>query len=93
MGLFTKLDEPYNKEEEALCYELCNMINADKELKGFFKKRVTKILQTFMEDVVVGRMMKDTKRVGDSAMEATEMIKALTMHVYVKVTMKKQATK
>jgi len=86
-------DVTYTKEEEELSVKLCAAINADKELAMFFKERLSNILQKFAKDIIFAYTIKD-KQQGQATMEETgEMIKTLTMHMYVKVKIKEKEVK
>ena len=87
-------DVTYTKEEEELSTKFCAAINADKELAMFFKERLGSILQTFAKDIIFAYTVKDQQQAKATTAEAGEMVKALTMHMYVKVKIKeKEETK
>lgn len=83
----------YTKEEQKLGDEICNIVNADKELKVFFKEQLTKILQTYVAETIMAWEKQDRQRMGKATKEVGELLKALTTHVYIKVRIKKQAVK
>ena len=83
-------DVTYTEEEEALSAELCDAINADKELQKFFKERVGSILKQFASEIIMAWTKNDKQSAKKAIQEAGEMLKALTMHMYVKVVVKKK---
>ena len=82
-------DVTYTEEEEALCVELCDTINKDKELAMFFKERGGSILKKFAGGIIMAWTKKDRKMAKEVTQEAGEELKALTMHMHVKVVAKK----
>lgn len=83
----------YTKEEQILSDEVCDLVNADKELKHFFATTCFKILREFAGDITKAFNAKD-KEEGKRVMQNNvDLIKALAMHVYIKVMMKKKEVK
>jgi hypothetical protein len=91
MGLIS--DVTYTKEEEELCVKLCTAINADKELAMFFKERLGIILKKFAKDIIFAYTIRDKQQAKATTMKAGEMVKALIMHMYVKVKIKEKEVK
>ena len=83
-------DVTYTEEEEALSVELCDAINADKELQKFFRERLGSILREFAEGVVTAAVAKDRQSLKKQVKRTGEMIKGLAMHMHVKVMVKKK---
>jgi len=83
----------YTKEEELLGDELCDMMNADKELKSYFGDLATQFLKDFAKSIIKAYLDKDTQK-GQKAFDLMQDgIKALVMHVYIKVMIKKKEIK
>ena len=83
-------DVTYTEEEEALSTELCDAVNADKELQKFFRERAGSILKKFAGEIITAWTKNNKQAAKEATQEAGEMLKALTMHVYVKVVVKKK---
>ena len=83
-------DVTYTEEEEALSAEFCDAINADKELQQFFRERVGSILGKFAAEIIMAWRKTNKQLAKETTQEAGEMLKALTMHMYVKVVVKKK---
>ena len=86
-------EKMYTEEEEKLGDELCSMINADKELQMFFKERAGSILKKFAGGIIMAWTKKDKEMAKVATQEAGETLKALIMHVYIKVMIRKQEVK
>lgn len=86
-------DVTYTKEEEELSKELCATINADKELAMFFKERLGSTLRKFAKDIMFAYTIKDRQQAKATTQETGEMVKALIMHMYVKVKIKEKEVK
>jgi hypothetical protein len=93
-GKITMKDETkevtYTEEEEKLSVELCSAINADKELAMFFKQRLGSILKKFAGEILLAFKVNDREKAKQVTMDTGEQVKALTMHMYVKVKVKKK---
>ena len=81
----------YTPEECVLGQEVCRLINADKELKVFFREKIGDALQAYATEVIKAWEAKDHPRAAKAASNAAETIKALVMHIYLKVVPKKEA--
>ena len=81
----------YTAEECILGDEVCRLINADKELKVFFREKLADTLQTYAVEVTTAYQTKDKQRAADATCKAAELFKALIMHIYLKVVPKREA--
>ena len=88
-----KMNEHYNEEEVKMIEELCDTINADKELQLQFKELAVKTLRKFAKGMIFAYTIKDKQIAAGATEQAGEEIKALAAHMYVKVTMKKKEVK
>jgi len=84
----------YTKEEVKLGDAMCDTINADAELKKFYVGALSTVLKDFVIGTVKAHRENDVKE-GTAVMnKAINAIRALTMHVHVKVlTKQKEAEK
>lgn len=83
----------YTDEERELSSIMCDAINADKELKVFFKETLGKTLQKFYTDMLEAQAERDVTKIGMVTQQTAEVIKALAMHMHVKVVVKKKEAK
>ena len=83
----------YTKEEQLLGDEVCELVNADKELKHFFATTCFKILREFAGDINKAFNAKDKEEGKRVWQKNVDLIKALSMHIYIKVSMKKKEAK
>jgi len=84
----------YTKEEEKWGDDMCDTINADKELKGFYVKALGAVLKNFVMDTLKAHKENDVEEGVAVMNKAVDMIKALTVHMHVKVlTKQKEAEK
>jgi len=83
----------YTKEEQLLGDKICDLVNTDKELKHFFAETSFNVLKGFAGDINRAFDARD-KIEGDRVMHKyVDLIKALAMHVYIKVMIKKKGVK
>jgi len=83
----------YTDEERNLGDAMCNTINADKELKVFFKEILGKTLQNFYTNMVNAQAENNVAKVTAIMQQTAEIIKALAMHMHVKVVVKQKEEK
>ena len=83
----------YTDEEAKLGDEVCEAVNADQKLKSFYAERTTFILKELSKTMILAYSRKDKKLAQKALNLAGEMLKALTMHVYIKVTVKEKGVK
>lgn len=78
-------------KEGVLGKEICDAINADVELKRLFTKATGKILSDFAVSEVKAHKTLDMKEGQAIMQKAVNLLKALTMHVCIKVIIKREA--
>ena len=81
----------YNEEEEVIGQEVCDAVNTDDTLKKMFIKGASKILTEFAVAEVKAHKTLDLKEGERIMKEALNLLKGLTMHVCVKVIIKREA--
>lgn len=95
-GYVTMKDEERKKlhgEEAKLGNEMCDIINDDPKLKRYFAEFTKDLLLEFAQDIIKAYMKKDEQLRDETVQKAFDLIKALTMQMYVKVSMKKKEVK
>lgn len=83
----------YNKKEEVMCQEVCEAVNSDDTLKKMFVKGAGRILSEFMIAETKAFKMLDKEEGRVAMQKAVNSLKGLTMHVCVKVIIKREEAK
>ena len=81
----------YTEEEKLLGDEVCRLVNEDKELKHFFAKISYATLKDFAGEITEAFKVQDKKQGAEVMQKYTDLVKALAMHIYIKVVPKREA--